>query len=149
MEFDFNGIADTFSTDPVLMPRSIFVIEPHPAVRESILFLVGPAANLHVVGSAVTHEAAESPLAVSLPDIIVLGLTRPDTQPIQRVRSWCPDTCILTVASFQGGLTPHIARNAGADACVSRLHGAPALLPTLKRIAQQPLQSASPELDLS
>lgn len=131
------------------MPRSIFVIEPHPAVRESILFLVGPAANLHVVGSAGTHEAAEPPLAVSPPDIIVLGLARPGTQPIQCVRSWCPDTCILAVASFQGGLTPRIARNAGADACVSRLHGAPALLPTLKRIARQSLRNAPHELDLS
>lgn len=114
------------------MTRSILIIEPHPAVRESFSFLVGPMQDLEVCGTAGSLETAQSLLDTLSPDIALLGLISNDTTPVRTLRAQCPETRILVAAAFQTGLTIEDARSAGADACVSRSHGAPALLPTLR-----------------
>lgn len=118
----------------VHMARRIYIIEPHPAVRESFFFLVGPMANLTVVGSASSYEAAACDLAQEQPDIVLMGLAGASDAPIRWLRAQCPDARILVASAFQTGLTPSVAQAAGADICVSRAHGAPSLLPSLRKL---------------
>lgn len=115
------------------MTRSILIIEPHPAVRESFSFLVGPMQDLEVCGTAGSLETARPLLDTLSPDIVLLGLISNDTTPVRTLRDHCPDAKILVAAAFQTGLTVDAAQAAGADACVSRNHGAPTLLPTLRK----------------
>lgn len=116
------------------MPLTVYIIEPHPAVRESFLFLVGPMTNLSVVGSASSYEAAACDLAQNEPDLVLIGIAGASDAPIRWLRTQCPDARILAATAFQTGLTPSVARQAGADICVSRAHGAPALLPSLRKM---------------
>lgn len=115
------------------MTRSILIIEPHPAVRESFSFLVGPMQDLEVCGAAGSLATAKTLLDTLSPDIVLLGLISTDTTPVQTLRACCPTSKILVAAAFQTGLTADDVQDAGADACVSRSHGAPALLPTLRK----------------
>jgi DNA-binding NarL/FixJ family response regulator len=119
--------------DEADMTRSILIIEPHPAVRESFSFLVGPMQDLEVCGTAGSLDTAETLLNTLSPDIVLLGLISGDTAPVRTLRARCPGAKILVAAAFQTGLTVDDAHAAGADACVSRSHGAPALLPTLRK----------------
>lgn len=116
------------------MPLTVYIIEPHPAVRESFLFLVGPMTDLVVVGSASSYEAAACDLAQDEPDLVLIGVGGASDAPIRWLRAQCPDAQILAATAFQTGLTPSVARQAGADICVSRAHGAPALLPSLRKM---------------
>jgi len=119
------------------MSRSIYIIEPHPAVRESFSFLVGPLANLTIAGSASSYERAAPELSAVCPDIVLMGLAGANDAPIRALRSACPSSQILVASAFQTGLTPSVAQKAGADVCVSRAHGAPSLLPSLRKLVDR------------
>jgi len=116
------------------MPLTVYIIEPQPAVRKSFLFLVGPMTNLSVVGSASSYEAAADDLMKEDPDLVLIGIAGASDAPIRWLRAQCPRAQILAATAFQTGLTPSVARQAGADICVSRAHGAPALLPSLRKM---------------
>jgi len=116
------------------MPLTVYIIEPHPAVRESFLFLVGPMNNLSIMGSASSYEDATTDLVQDQPDIVLIGTASASDAPIRWLRAQCPDARILAATAFQTGLTPSLARQAGADVCVSRADGAPALLPSLRKM---------------
>jgi len=132
------------------MPLTVYIIEPHPAVRESFLFLVGPMNNLSVMGSASSYEDAATDLVQEQPDIALIGTAGASDAPIRWLRAQCPDTSILAATAFQTGLTPSLARQAGADVCVSRADGAPALLPSLRKMVAAltaPTGSQKPEAE--
>ncbi len=122
------------ATVRIFMPLTVYIIEPHPAVRESFLFLVGPMTNLTVVGSASSYEAAACDLAQQEPDLVLIGIAGASDAPIRWLRAQCPESRVLAATAFQTGLTPSVARQAGADLCVSRAHGAPTLLPSLRKM---------------
>lgn len=115
----------------------IFVIDDHPIVAQGVTAVLAEAADLVFVGSAATLAEGLTAVATSGPDVVLLDVRLPDTDPVTAVEALRRALPQARIVLFTADPThPHIrgARAAGAVATVAKDAGPESLRAVLRQV---------------
>jgi DNA-binding NarL/FixJ family response regulator len=90
--------------------KNVHIIESHPVMRKSYVFLIGRQKDLAVSGVSASVAAIDGVLERTAPDLVVLGWTPhgPTAGALERFRARYPDLPLLVVSA--GNVPDHARR---------------------------------------
>jgi DNA-binding NarL/FixJ family response regulator len=117
---------------------SVFVVDDHEMVADSLLLALDAAPDLHAVGRAVTVREARQVLPTVDADVVVVDYRLPDGTGVELVtdlRSTMPRVGFVMVTAFPDPGALSAALKAGCRGFVSKANGVNALLGAIRRVA--------------
>ena len=117
---------------------SVFVVDDHEMVAESLLLALDSAPDLHAVGRAVSLREARELLPVVDTDVVVVDYRLPDGTGVELVaelRNELPQVGFVMVTAFPDPGALSAALKAGCRGFVSKSNGVNALLGAIRRVA--------------
>jgi DNA-binding NarL/FixJ family response regulator len=117
---------------------SVFVVDDHEMVADSLLLALDSAPDLHAVGRAVSLREAREVLPVVEADVVVVDYRLPDGTGVELVaelRSALPLVGFVMVTAFPDPGALSAALKAGCRGFVSKSNGVNALLGAIRRVA--------------
>ena len=117
---------------------SVFVVDDHEMVADSLLLALDSAPDLHAVGRAVSLREAREVLPVVEADVVVVDYRLPDGTGVELVaelRGELPLVGFVMVTAFPDPGALSAALKAGCRGFVSKSNGVNALLGAIRRVA--------------
>jgi DNA-binding NarL/FixJ family response regulator len=118
---------------------SVFVVDDHEMVAESLLLALDSAPDLRAVGRATTVEEARR-LLVSMPaEVVVVDYRLPDgtgVELVSELRDAMPNVGFVMVTAFPDPGALSAALKAGCRGFVSKASGVSSLLGAIRRVAE-------------
>ena len=117
---------------------SVFVVDDHEMVADSLLLAFDSSPDLHAVGRAVSLREAREVLPVVEADVVVVDYRLPDGTGVELVaelRSELPQVGFVMVTAFPDPGALSAALKAGCRGFVSKSNGVNALLGAIRRVA--------------
>ena len=117
---------------------SVFVVDDHEMVADSLLLALDSAPDLHAVGRAVSLREAREVLPVVDTDVVVVDYRLPDGTGVELVaelRNELPQVGFVMVTAFPDPGALSAALKAGCRGFVSKSNGVNALLGAIRRVA--------------
>lgn len=120
----------------VVEPIRVLLVEDSEVYRESLVFLLGRAAGIDVVGAVATGASAGRACAELGADVAVIDYRLPDVDGAQAaadVRERCPQASVVFLSASAGEEelaaarrlgAPLVRKDAGLDALVEAVRGA-------------------------
>ena len=127
------------------------LVDDQPQVLEGLEMLLALEADLEIVGTAQTAEAAITLACALRPDIIVMDVRLPGIDGVAATRvlgKEFPDGKVVILTLYCDSETRRRAREAGAQAFVGKHDMTESLLATIRRIAtqtKQPVDEIAPQ----
>ena len=118
---------------------SVFVVDDHEMVAESLLLAMDSAPDLHPVGRATTVEEARRLLTSMPADVVVVDYRLPDGTGVELVaelRDAMPSVGFVMVTAFPDPGALSAALRAGCRGFVSKASGVNSLLGAIRRVAE-------------
>ena len=118
---------------------SVFVVDDHEMVAESLLLALDSAPDLHAIGRATTIEEAKQSLAATPADVVVVDYRLPDgtgVELVSKLREDMPGVGFVMVTAFPDPGALSAALKAGCRGFVSKASGVSALLGAIRRVAE-------------
>jgi len=109
------------SIDP--SPIRILAVDDHLLIRVGIATLVGPEADMKLVGEASNGREAIAKFRECLPDVTLMDLQMPEMNGIDAmiaIRDECPDARFIVLTTYTGDVQVFRALKAGAQAYVMK-----------------------------
>lgn len=116
------------------MRYQIFIVEDHPVIRAIYHELIARAPSLQLSGEATTAAEALQALRSQRPHLILLDLILPDnngTALLQKLKKLYPRLPVLVVSGEDAFIYARLARQAGADAYLDKMHAGDRLIDTI------------------
>jgi DNA-binding NarL/FixJ family response regulator len=123
------------SIDP--SPIRILAVDDHLLIRVGIATLVGPEADMKLVGEAANGREAIAKFWECHPDVTLMDLQMPDMNGIDAmiaIRDECPDARIIVLTTYTGDVQVFRALKAGAQAYVMKNLVHKELLQTIRAV---------------
>jgi DNA-binding NarL/FixJ family response regulator len=117
---------------------SVFVVDDHVMVAESLLLALDLAPDLHAAGRAVTIEEARRVLPLVSPDVVVVDYRLRDgtgVELVAQLRDEMPHTGFLMVTAFADPGALSAALESGCRGFVSKESPVSAFLGAIRRVA--------------
>jgi len=117
---------------------SVFVVDDHEMVADSLLLALDSASDLHAVGRAMTLEEARRVLPSLTVDVVVVDYRLPDgtgVELVSQLREVMPGVGFVMVTAFPDPGALSGALKAGCRGFVSKTSGVNALLGAIRRVA--------------
>ena len=117
---------------------SVFVVDDHEMVADSLLLALDSAPDLRALGRAVSLHEAREVLPVVEVDVVVVDYRLPDGTGVELVaelRSQLPHVGFVMVTAFPDPGALSAALKAGCRGFVSKSNGVNALLGAIRRVA--------------
>jgi len=111
----------------------LLIIEPHPALVQSLIRFLSLWDDLEVVGSASRTDDALALAGELQLDVIVVDPTLLGAQIIDRVRALVPGACVIALSLYDSEADRERALAAGADAFVPKYFVVDRLVETIRR----------------
>jgi DNA-binding NarL/FixJ family response regulator len=123
------------SIDP--SPIRILAVDDHLLIRVGIATLVGPEADMKLVGEASNGREAIAKFRECHPDVTLMDLQMPEMNGIDAmiaIRDECPDARIIVLTTYTGDVQVFHALKAGAQAYVMKNLVHKELLQTIRAV---------------
>lgn len=108
-----------------VITKEIFIVEDHPAMRQSLIALVRNEEDFAVCGEAGSAEEAESRLNGMKPDLVLLDISLPGQDGItliRKLRETHPEVPTLAVSGHESAIYGPPVMDAGARGYVMKRH---------------------------
>jgi DNA-binding NarL/FixJ family response regulator len=118
-------------------PIRILAVDDHLLIRVGIATLVGPEADMKLVGEASNGREAIAKFRECHPDVTLMDLQMPDMNGIDAmiaIRDECPDARIIVLTTYTGDVQVFRALKAGAQAYVMKNLVHKELLQTIRAV---------------
>jgi DNA-binding NarL/FixJ family response regulator len=115
----------------------VFIVDDHPIVRQGLTAMINHAPDLAVCGEACTPEAAESRIAVLLPDLVIVDLSlgqHDGTQLIRVLRERFAGLPVLVVTMHDEAHIVHQAVQSGASGYLTKREAAEKVLVAIRAL---------------
>lgn len=116
--------------------KQIYIVEDHPAMRQSLVALVEKEADLIVCGQAASAEDASLDLAEMQPDLVLVDISLPGQDGISLIRALReshPGMPTLAVSGHESAIYGPPVLEAGAKGYVMKRH-IQQLLPAIRQV---------------
>lgn len=141
---------------PVERPIRIVIVDDHDLLREGVVSLLAPSADIEVLAGAASAEEALQLCEELEPDVVLMDLKLPGMDGISAIRTLAlrqPAIRILAVtnyeeedtvtAAIQAGAIGYLLKNVSGDKLVDAIRNAHVGTPTLSPEATQALMHAA------
>src|SRR5229473_951647 len=118
-------------------PIRILAVDDHLLIRVGIATLVGPEADMKLVGEASNGREAIAKFRECHPDVTLMDLQMPDMNGIDAmiaIRDECPDARFIVLTTYTGDVQVFRALKAGAQAYVMKNLVHKELLQTIRTV---------------
>jgi len=118
-------------------PRTVFIVDDHPIVRDGLSLLINSESDLEVCGDAADVESAIEMLDAGIPDVVIVDLSFPDSDGmefIKQIRSGPLHLPILVLSMHDENMYAERMLNAGANGYIMKQAAADQLLTALRRV---------------
>jgi DNA-binding NarL/FixJ family response regulator len=118
-------------------PRTVFIVDDHPIVRDGLSLLINSESDLEVCGDAADVESAIEMLDAGIPDVVIVDLSFPDSdgmELIKQLRSRPFHLPILVLSMHDENMYAERMLNAGANGYIMKQAAADQLLTALRRV---------------
>jgi len=123
--------------DSGTQPRTVFIVDDHPIVREGLSQLINAEYDLEVCGDAATVESAVETLDAGLPDVVIVDLSLPDSdgmELLKLIRRKSNQVPVLVLSMHDETMYAERMLNAGANGYIMKQAAADQLLTALRRV---------------
>ncbi|MFL2547503.1 MAG: response regulator [Candidatus Rariloculaceae bacterium] len=124
-------------SEPESVPRTVFIVDDHPIVRDGLRQLINAEDDLEVSADAATVESAVEILDAGLPDVVIADLSLPDSdgfELLKLIRNRSMKLPVLVLSMYDENMYAERMLNAGANGYIMKQAAADQLLIALRRV---------------
>jgi two-component system nitrate/nitrite response regulator NarL len=144
------------SPPPADVPVRVLVVDDHPVVTDGVRLLLNGHPTFEVVGSACTAADALEAAATTAPDLVLLDLRLPGSDPpelVRRLRQLRPAVKVVLFTAHPDSSLLSATLEAGVDGCLLKDAGAGDLADSLEQVVRgrtvfDPRLGSRPDLTL-
>ncbi|OKP30346.1 response regulator transcription factor [Serratia fonticola] len=107
---------------------SVYIIDEHPIVRDSLATLISSRLGMRVIGSSENNVDLLMEIAKAKPDLIILDVNMSTMKMISSIKRECENTKILVYSGSNEGVYSRRVAQMGANGFISRKHSFDVLL---------------------
>ncbi len=118
-------------------PRSVFIVDDHPIVRQGLSQLINAEHDLVVCGEAATVDGAMQSLDLADPDVVIIDLSLADSdglELIKEIRNKTRHLPVLVLSMHDENMYAERLLSAGANGYIMKQAAADQLLTALRRV---------------
>ncbi len=118
-------------------PRSVFIVDDHPIVRQGLSQLINAEQDLVVCGDAATVKGAMQSLDSAEPDVVIIDLSLADSDGLEllkKIRNKTRDLPVLVLSMHDENVYAERLLSAGANGYIMKQAAADQLLTALRRV---------------
>lgn len=118
-------------------PRSVFIVDDHPIVRQGLSQLINAEQDLVVCGDAATVNGAMQSLDSAEPDVVIIDLSLADSDGLEllkKIRNKTRDLPVLVLSMHDENIYAERLLSAGANGYIMKQAAADQLLTALRRV---------------
>lgn len=118
-------------------PRSVFIVDDHPIVRQGLSQLINAEDDLMVCGDAATVDGAMQSLDLADPDVVIIDLSLADSdglELIKEIRNKTRHLPVLVLSMHDENMYAERLLSAGANGYIMKQAAADQLLTALRRV---------------
>jgi two-component system, NarL family, response regulator DevR len=118
---------------------TVFLLDDHNIVRQGLLHLLAPVADIEVIGESGTMRGGLSSMTESPPDVALIDLNLPDgdgAEVCRRLRSQSPQIRCLILTGCVDDAALARAILAGADGVLLKTAPGPAIVDSIRKVAE-------------
>ena len=123
--------------DSTIRPRTVFIVDDHPIVRDGLSQLINSENDLEVCGDAASVGSAIESLDSGLPDVVIVDLSLPDSdgmELIKLIRARSSHLPVLVLSMHDENMYAERMLSAGANGYIMKQAAADQLLTALRRV---------------
>jgi DNA-binding NarL/FixJ family response regulator len=123
--------------DTSTQPRTVLIVDDHPIVRDGLRQLIDAEDDLEVCADAATVESAVEILDASLPDVVIVDISLPDSDGLELlklIRSRSMQIPVLVLSMHDENMYAERMLNAGANGYIMKQAAADQLLIAVRRV---------------
>ncbi len=118
-------------------PRTVFIVDDHPIVRQGLSQLINAEHDLVVCGEAATVDGAMQSLDLADPDVVIIDLSLADSdglELIKEIRNKTRHLPVLVLSMHDENMYAERLLSAGANGYIMKQAAADQLLTALRRV---------------
>ncbi len=132
------------TSKPADHEAQILVVDDHPVIRNGVYGLLAQNSRWRVCAEAENGREAVEKVRALKPDLVILDISMPvmnGVEAAREIRRIAPATKILILSMHTGAQVETEARNAGADAILSKTNAAASLIQAVERLVNATSES--------
>ncbi|MGO8927788.1 MAG: response regulator [Limisphaerales bacterium] len=125
--------------NPATQPKSIFLVDDHPLVREWLTNLINQQSGLRVCGEAESGPQARERILALKPDVAVVDIALKDSSGIELIKDLkqsCPAVAVLVLSMHEESHYAERALRAGARGYIMKRETATKVITAIRQVLE-------------
>ena len=125
--------------DPATQPKSVFLVDDHPLVREWLTNLINQQPGLRVCGEAESGPPAREKILALRPDVAIVDLALKDSSGLELIKDLklsCPQVAVLVLSMHEEYHYAERALRAGARGYIMKRETAKKVVTAIRQVLQ-------------